>query len=183
MLLNGADVASLSTDDAAFHFLTGKRYSGNGDLGDMIRRAALNGESHDVARLIIRFVLEFLLKLDHLFGLLVLDLLNHILYQLVPCLLGGHAGYALKRHSCLCLLILKIFRELFVFLNLFSERFFLFLKSIGLAVQIFFFGLHSSLLTGKLAAAFFDFLFKLILRTKHFFFCFYEGFFFCGCGV
>ena len=59
--LEGADIAALAADDAALHLIVRQRHNGNGGLGHMVRRAALNGGGDDLARQRVRVVLELLL--------------------------------------------------------------------------------------------------------------------------
>ena len=55
-LLQGADVAPLTADDAALHLVRGQRHHGHGHLGRVVGHDALDGRDHDVARLVLGLV-------------------------------------------------------------------------------------------------------------------------------
>ena len=117
-LLELADVAALTADDASLHFLAGNGDGGDGRLGDVICRAALNGQRNDVFGLFVGFVLELFFEDSHSHCLLVLHFIDHFFDELVPCLLLGHTGNSLECDELFCLEPVYLSGSFFVFLNL-----------------------------------------------------------------
>ena len=92
----GADVAALSANDAALHFVVGQRHNGHGRFCDMIRGAALDRGGDDLAGGLLAFILNALVDFAQLNGCVVLGFgfngLNKHFAGLVP----RHAGDTLQ---------------------------------------------------------------------------------------
>ena len=94
--LDGADVAALPADDAALHLVVGQGDDADGDLGHVVRGAALDGGGHDLPGLLVRLLLGALLDLLDLHRRLVGHLGLHLGDEVVLRLLGGEAGDSLQ---------------------------------------------------------------------------------------
>ena len=91
-----ADVAALAADDAALHLVVGQGNHADGDLGDVIGGAALDGGRYDLAGMLVGFVLGAGLDLLDLEGGLVGDLGLDLLDQVLLGLVSRKAGDALR---------------------------------------------------------------------------------------
>ena len=95
-VLEGADVAALTADDAALHVVGGQLDDGDRRLGRVARRHALHHDAQDVADAAIGVALGLLLDLAHLAGALVADLVFQLAQQDLLRLRGAQAGDALE---------------------------------------------------------------------------------------
>lgn len=87
--LQCADVASLTADDAALHFVIRQRNNRYGCLCYVVGSAALNGRGDNFSRILFSIILGLLLNLAQLDGCIVLCLL---LDGIDKILLGFIAG-------------------------------------------------------------------------------------------
>ena len=135
---NGADVAALAADDASLHLVIGQGNHADGDLGDVIGGAALDGGRHDLAGILVRFVLGAGLDLLDLEGSLVGDLGLDLLDQVFLGLVSRKAGDALEHLGLAALDDLDLFVLLIQSGVLLGKGFFLLFDRVGLAVDVFF---------------------------------------------
>jgi hypothetical protein len=97
--LEGADVAPLPPDDAAFHVVGGELDGGDGRFGGLIHGAPLDGERDDLPGAPLRFALDLLLVVLDPAGLLALQLVVELAEELLSALLDGQVGYPLQLPS------------------------------------------------------------------------------------
>ena len=135
---NGADVAALAADDASLHLVIGQGNHTDGDLGDVIGGAALDGGRYDLAGILVRFVLGAGLDLLDLEGGLVGDLGLDLLDQVLLGLVSRKAGDALEHLGLAALDDLDLFVLLVQSGVLLGKGLFLLLDRVGLAVDVFF---------------------------------------------
>ena len=95
-VLEGADVAALTADDAALHVVGGQLDDGDRRLGRVARGHALHHDAQDVADAAVGVALGLLLDLAHLAGALVADLVLQLAQQDLLRLRGAQAGDALE---------------------------------------------------------------------------------------
>ena len=136
--LQGADVAALAADDASLHLVIGQGNHTDGDLGDVIGGAALDGGRYDLAGILVRFVLGAGLDLLDLEGGLVGDLGLDLLDQVFLGLVSRKAGDALEHLGLAALDDLDLFVLLVQSGVLLGKGLFLLLDRVGLAVDVFF---------------------------------------------
>ena len=86
---NGADVAPLTADDAAFHLVIGQCHNGDGGLCRVIGGAALNGSADDLPRQHFALVPGHLLVFEDFFALFRVQFFFQRGQQLIFCFLLG----------------------------------------------------------------------------------------------
>ena len=166
---DGADVAALAADDAALHLVIGQGYHTDGDLGDMVGGAALDGGGHDLAGTLVGLLLGAGFDLLDLHSSLVGHLGLHLLDEVILGLLGGKAGDALQHLGLAALnkadlLLLTVGGGV-----LGSQRLLLLLQSFGLFVDVLFFLLQTALLLLQVGAALADFLLVFVAGAQDLF--------------
>ena len=170
--LEGADVAALAADDAALHLIVRQRHNGNGGLGHMVRRAALDGGGDDLPRQRIGVVLELLLDLLDLDGGFVPHVVFYALEDVGFRFLLRQARDLIQHLHLAALEACDLFLLRLDVGGLFGKLVFLLFMKVKLLVERFFLLLEPPLLLLKLASALFYFLFVLVPRFMDFFLCF-----------
>ncbi len=174
--LNGADVAALAADDAAFHLVVRQRHDRYGHFAGVVGGAALDRRGDDLAGHAVGLVLVLGFDLFELGGLLVRDLGFERLDQIGLGFFDGVTGN-LFQHLLLGFadgadLILLCFHVG----KLGVERFGLAVERVGLAVERFLLLLEAALLLLQLGAAGFLLVLELRAALLNLFLCFHERF-------
>lgn len=91
-----ADVAALSTDNAALHLVVRQRNNRNGRLGYLIGGTALDCGRDDLTGSLLALVLQALIDLTQLDGCIVGCFVFNGLDEHVACFVAGHAGNLLQ---------------------------------------------------------------------------------------
>ena len=94
--LEGADVPPLAPDDAPFHLVARQMDHGDGGFRGVVRRAALDGQRDDLARLALGVPVQVLADLLEPLGRFGLRLVLEVRDELLLRLVGGHAADALQ---------------------------------------------------------------------------------------
>ena len=149
--LECADVAALAPDDAALHLVIGQRHNGDGDIGDLIGGAALNGEGDDLARPGFGFLAGAHLDLAGADGCLTAGGFFDSGNQFGARLINGHARHPLQIGGSLVAQGIHSRKPLFQFLISLSQSSFL-------ALQVFYFSVEGLLLLLKPLLLSLDFL-------------------------
>ena len=181
-ILQRADVASLTADDTALHFIIGQRHHRNGDLCHMVAGAALNGGGKDLAGLFVALLLQLLLVLGDLqrlfVGQLVLQHLQHVVLRLLLA-----KARNLLQHLKLALLDLLDLLQAFIGFRLTAlHGLFLFLQVIDLLIEVFFLLLQAVFLPLHLAAPLLHFTVGFAFHAIDLVFCLYQCLFFLALG-
>ena len=95
-MLQGADVAALTADDAALHILGGEGHDGGSRVGSHIAGEPLHGHGDDLAGPLIGLVLDLLLALAKASISLVSDLTVHLSQKELFGFRDREAGHALQ---------------------------------------------------------------------------------------
>ena len=154
--LKRADVAALAADDAALHFIVGQRNDGDGGLGGMVCRAALDGGGDDLAGGLVGLLLHLRLDLLDLHRGLVADIFLDALEDVGLGLFLRQAGDLLQDLHLAALERLDLFLLLVDGRDPLGQLVLFLLMKIDLLVKGFFLLLQTALLLGDLCAALLD---------------------------
>ena len=176
--LKCTDVAALTPNDAAFHFIVWKRNNGNCSFRHMIGSAALNGHGNDVACTLIRFFLGLCFNIADHQRRFVAGITLHIAQKDFPCLVHRHSGNGFK---LLKLAVMQILNGSFEILYLFLlpvQRLFPLFNAVNFLIQCFLALNQSALSALQFVAPVAVFLFVFALDSVNLFLCFQNGLFF-----
>ena len=150
---NRTDIAALTADDAALHFVVGKRNNGDGGLRHMVGCTALNGHGDNLAGGFLSVVTGLLLKLHHFNGLFMGQFVFQLLKQVVLCLIGSKTGNAFQHFKLAFFDGLRLVETFLRLFYLVGQRLVLGFKTFKLFVECFFFLLNTAFLPLDFPAA------------------------------
>ena len=154
----GADVAALAADDAALHFIVGQRNDGDGGLGGMVCRAALDGGGDDLAGRLIGLLLHLRFDLLDLHRSFVAHVVFDVLEDIGLGFVLRQAGDLFQNLHLAALERIDLFLLLVDGRDLLGQLVLFLLVKIDLLVKGFFLLLQTALLLGDFRAALLDFL-------------------------
>ena len=179
---DGADVASLASDNASLHLIVGQRHDRDGSLGDVVGGAAHDRQRDILSGLLLRFLLELLLILRDADGFLVSELAVEGGEKLILGLFYREPGDALEHFQLPCLQLFGFFQVDVGLLHLVLKGLFLFLKIVELSVERFLFLLETVLLLLNSGAALAELTFIFLLELVYLVLCVDECFLLLGFG-
>lgn len=171
-----ADVAAFAADDAAFHLVIGQGHHTDGDLGNMVGSAALDGRGDDLAGAGIGLVLGALLQLLDLERGLVRHFALDLLDQVLLGVFGSKTGNTFEHFGLAALDDLDFFVFLVQSGMLLVEGLLALFQRVGLAVEVLLLLLEPALLLLLLGAAFLDFLLVFVSGAQDIFLCLQHDF-------
>ena len=144
-LLEGADVATLATDDTALEVIRGNVHGGNGDLGSVVGSAALNRQGQNLLGGLVALGANLLLRLANNRGGLVGDLAANLIEELLVCVLAGKVGDTLELGGLLCAELLELTGALLDLTGLAGQLMLALIESVVAAIEGFL-ALHHAVL-------------------------------------
>ena len=173
--LQGADVAALAADDAAFHLVIGQGNHTDGDLGHMVGGAALDGGGHDFPGAAVGLVLGPGLDLLDFQGRFMGHFGLHLGDEVILGLVGGEAGDALQHLGLAALDDLNFFVCLVGGGMLGRQRLLFLLDGVHLVIEVFFLLLQAPLLLLQVGPPLLHFLLVLAAGLQNLFLGLHKG--------
>ena len=161
--LKGADVAALTADDAALHLVAGQRDDADGGLAAVVSSTAADGLADEVAGDAVAVLLQIGLVGGHADGLLVGQLLVHLVQQHFAGVLLAQAGQRFQTLHLLGAQGIDLGQMGLGLLVLLFQLFLALFQSLGLAVEGSFLLVDAVLLAADLRTALLDLFIGLCL--------------------
>ena len=161
--LKGADIAALTADDAALHLVAGQRDDADGGLAAVVSSTAADGLADEVAGDAVAVLLQIGLVGGDADGLLVGQLLVHLVQQHFAGVLLAQAGQRFQTLHLLGAQGVDLGQTGVGLGGTLLQVLFLALQGFGLAVQGIFLLVNAVFLTADLSTALFDLLVGLCL--------------------
>ena len=160
-----ANIATLTANDTALHFIVWQSNNGNRSLCHMISSTTLNCQRNDISCLLFSLILGLLLIFLNHYGLFMLQLFFHLCQQHVLGLFRRKTGNTLQLLLLLFMQLRNLSLALFQLGLPGSKVLLLLLQSINLAVKIFFLLNYTALMALNLGATLTSILIKLLTKT------------------
>ncbi len=149
-LLEGADVATLATDNTALEVIRGNVHGGNGDLGSVVGSAALNRQGQNLLGGLVALGANLLLGLANDRGGLVGDLAANLIEELLVGILAGKVGDTLELGGLLCAELLELTGALLDLTGLTGQLMLALVESVVAAIKGFL-ALHHAVLSVRIS--------------------------------
>ena len=134
-LLEGADIATLTADDATLQVVRRNMHGGNGDLGGVIGGTALNRQRQDLLGGLMALGANLLLGLTDDRSGLVGNLTTNLVEKLLVSILAGQVGDALELRGLLGAKLLKLTGALLDLASLAGQLMFTLVEGIVAAIE------------------------------------------------